>query len=285
MSKKRILLTLVLFVGCGGIAQAHPLDSPDIVYIDGLPCNAACQSYMSWSRQLTSLKNAPAKLKPRASFASRATSADRRESSEPASRSRVSRPAVPLPPTRTAELPPAAKADAISRVAPANDAAASLVGATAAPQSRTIREQVAAATELAEHVTTPLAGNKVGTAGGAEGTAPSETEPSAPEPMEKTDNRVALVLARPEIKSVADLAGKDVAIEDRQSTFDGSIGAAIASSGATQVKLSPGPAKPIDRLIGGEVPAAVLALVSAEAADWFPEIAGFKIFRVPLASR
>jgi hypothetical protein len=30
------------------------------------------------------------------------------------------------------------------------------------------------------------------------------------------------------------------------------------------------------------VPAAVLALVSAEAAEGFPEVAGFKIFRIPL---
>jgi len=28
-----------------------------------------------------------------------------------------------------------------------------------------------------------------------------------------------------------------------------------------------------------------LTLVSPEAAEWFPEIAGFKIFRIPLSSR
>ena len=32
--------------------------------------------------------------------------------------------------------------------------------------------------------------------------------------------------------------------------------------------------KAMDRLIRGEVPAAVLTLVSAEAAEWFPEIPG-----------
>jgi hypothetical protein len=35
-------------------------------------------------------------------------------------------------------------------------------------------------------------------------------------------------------------------------------------------------------VIDGAVPAAVLALVSREAADAFPEISGFKIFRIPL---
>jgi hypothetical protein len=44
-------------------------------------------------------------------------------------------------------------------------------------------------------------------------------------------------------------------------------------------------AKAINRLIGGEVPAAVLTLVSPEAAEAFPEIAGFKIFRIPLSPR
>jgi hypothetical protein len=33
------------------------------------------------------------------------------------------------------------------------------------------------------------------------------------------------------------------------------------------------------------VPAAVLTLVSPEAAEGFPEIAGFKIFRIPLWPR
>jgi hypothetical protein len=33
------------------------------------------------------------------------------------------------------------------------------------------------------------------------------------------------------------------------------------------------------------VPAAVLAVVSPEAAEWFPDIKGFKIFRIPLAPR
>jgi len=41
--------------------------------------------------------------------------------------------------------------------------------------------------------------------------------------------------------------------------------------------------KAVDRLIRGEVPAAVLALVSPEAAEWFPEIPGYKVFRIPLS--
>jgi hypothetical protein len=49
------------------------------------------------------------------------------------------------------------------------------------------------------------------------------------------------------------------------------------------VQLVDGQIKAVDRLIDGEVPAAVLALVSPVAAERFPDIAGFRIFRVPLA--
>ena len=50
MSRKWTLLTLIFFLCSSGTLQANPLDSPGVVYIDGLPCNRACQSYMAWSR-------------------------------------------------------------------------------------------------------------------------------------------------------------------------------------------------------------------------------------------
>jgi hypothetical protein len=57
------------------------------------------------------------------------------------------------------------------------------------------------------------------------------------------------------------------------------------AAGAAEVQFSEGLAGAIDRLISGEVPAAVLTLASREAAEWFPDIAGFRIFRVPLSQR
>ena len=47
MSRKQILPTLILSLGSSGALQANPLDSPGVVYIGGLPCNRACQSYMA----------------------------------------------------------------------------------------------------------------------------------------------------------------------------------------------------------------------------------------------
>src|SRR5262245_38169354 len=54
MSKKWTLLALILSLGSMGTLRANPLDSSDIVYIDGSPCNRACQSYMAWSAQALS---------------------------------------------------------------------------------------------------------------------------------------------------------------------------------------------------------------------------------------
>ena len=49
MLKKWILLTSILSLCSRGTLQANPLDLPDIVYIEGQPCNSARQSYMAWS--------------------------------------------------------------------------------------------------------------------------------------------------------------------------------------------------------------------------------------------
>jgi hypothetical protein len=52
MQKHLVLLTCASLVGAVEISKASPLDSPDIVYIDEQPCNAACQAYMAWSGQI-----------------------------------------------------------------------------------------------------------------------------------------------------------------------------------------------------------------------------------------
>jgi hypothetical protein len=293
MSKNWMMLTGLLFLGSVGTLQAHPLDSPDIVYIDGLPCNSACQSYMAWSRQRTSsIAQQPAPEKP-ARRSSYHVTAMHGASLKPAAHFRISKQAVPLPPTKTAGLQPAADTAVASEPARANVAASSPAGGAAATsETRTVQEQVAAATALAEHVTAASAApvpqqeaNNAETSGPTEAAPPSDTEQTASVPTNNTDNLVALLMARAEIKSVSDLTGKDVAIQDEQSASGASIRTAIAAAGAVEVQLNEGHAKAIDRLIGGEVPAAILTLVSPEAAEWFPDIAGYRIFRIPLSPR
>jgi len=69
------------------------------------------------------------------------------------------------------------------------------------------------------------------------------------------------------------------------SASNGNVRTAIVAAGAAEVQLSEGQSKALERVIGGDVPAAVLTLVSPEAAEGFPEIAGFKVFRIPLSPR
>src|SRR6266404_5209591 len=165
-------------------------------------------------------------------------------------------------------------------------------GAVANSNTRTIQEQVAASTAVAEQMTaaTPVPApeqkaNNTDRSGHAETVLRGDAEKTAAASPNNTDHLVALLIARPEIKSVSDLGSKIIAIDDRHSASNDSVRTAIAAAGATEVQLSDGQTKAINRLISGEVPAAVLALVSAEAAEGFPEIAGFKIFRIPLSPR
>jgi hypothetical protein len=104
-------------------------------------------------------------------------------------------------------------------------------------------------------------------------------------PEDDADLLVAILMARLEITSISDLAGKSVAIDDKYSVSNGSVRIAIVAAGAPEVQLRENQTAAIDRLFSGDVPAAVLALVSARAADGFPEISGYRIFHIPLSPR
>jgi hypothetical protein len=99
------------------------------------------------------------------------------------------------------------------------------------------------------------------------------------------ETMTAVVMARPEVKSVAELAGETVAIDDRYAQFGSKVRTAIAAAGATEVQLSEGRTTAMTRLSNGEVPAAVVALMTPEAAETFPAIAGYRIFHIPLSPR
>jgi hypothetical protein len=53
MLKTSAFLSCFLFIAATGTSKAEPPNSPDAVYVDGLPCNQACQSYMAWSRSVS----------------------------------------------------------------------------------------------------------------------------------------------------------------------------------------------------------------------------------------
>ena len=145
---------------------------------------------------------------------------------------------------------------------------------SSAPDSngRTIQEQVAAAIAVAERTTLATVAAMRDEAGPKAGASPSNT-----------DLLVAIVMARPGIGAISDLAGE--VMDDRYSASLAAVRIAIITAGGPLVQLSAGHPTAIDRLVNGEVSAAVLALVSADAAEGFPEIPLFRIFRVPLSLR
>ena len=132
---------------------------------------------------------------------------------------------------------------------------------TDVPQTRTTEEQVAAASAVAERMSVPTLDASL-------------------------DALVAVLVAGPDVKSVSDLAGKTIAIDDRYSEQSISrVRTAMAAAGALEIQLSRGQTMAIKRLVAKEVPAAVVGLVSVSAADGFPELARLRTFRVPLSPR
>jgi TRAP-type uncharacterized transport system substrate-binding protein len=97
------------------------------------------------------------------------------------------------------------------------------------------------------------------------------------------DRLMAVLVVRLNVTSVSDLTGKTIAIDDYFMATSGKIRAAIVAAGATEVQLTGGSTIAIDRLMSGEVPAALVALLPPAAAEAFPDIDGFRIFRVPLS--
>lgn len=197
----------------------------------------------------------------------------------------------PSPHSLNTRLQPASNAAADSNATRANIADSHPAGgAVANSNTRTIQEQVAAATAVAELMTVatlvpaPEPNNK-DRSDHPETVLRGDVETTAPAQPNKMDLLVYLLMARPEIKSVSDLTSKIIAIDDGFSASNGNVRIAIAAAGAPGVQLSNSQTKAIDRVISGEVPAAVLTVVSPEAAEGFPDIAGFKIFRIPLSPR
>jgi hypothetical protein len=282
MLRKCAMLTCVLVLGFAAASEAGPLDSTGMVYVDGLPCNSLCLFYLRWSHDLSSTpaqRSPPAVRRPEAGI--------REERSKPAAQARVAR-AKPGAPN-SSQVPQAEFAGSQPAAHAAADIAdpRSKVGSAAGSSTARIRELLAAALQVTA-TAVPAPERKASNTDGfdrPETVLPNNAERIAAASANDTDVLVALVMARPEIRSVSDLASKTVAIDHAQSASHGKIRAAMVAAGAAEVELSDGQTKAVDRLISGAVPAAVLALVSPEAAQRFPTIEGFRSFRIPLSPR
>jgi hypothetical protein len=299
MSRKWTLLTLILFLGSGGTLQAQPQDSPDIVYIDGSPCNRACQSYMEWSYRALSARRHEA----RETYVAKPAEAQT-DWIEPVVRPRVERNG-----TATSRAAPYGaksasigrttgnKASSSKKIAAANvasqapkkgiPAAAAALPPQSAASGTAAEPKPAAKSEVATAVTLPpQAAPEIAARPAAPTTTAKagEAGKTASASSDDLDNLVALVLAGPEINSLSDLNNRNIAIAEKQSASSGRVSAALMAAGAAEVRFSEVKTSAIDRLIDGAVPAAVV-LAPRDVANLFPELAGFRTFRVPLKAR
>ena len=91
------------------------------------------------------------------------------------------------------------------------------------------------------------------------------------------ERAVALLLVAPAITWLSELAGKNIAIDEAVSASNDEARRWLAAM--VNAELAGGRTKALDRLVKGEVSAAVLTLSYPETAEWSSEIAGFKVFR------
>jgi hypothetical protein len=297
MVRLSTLLTCILFITSVGSSQAAPLDSPDTVYIDGVPCNRACQSYMAWSRQVSKTWNSqPGRsqfAQPSSKTKIQRATKTRENVPTRAAQSRVAKKVAPKRiealPTNAAEPQLVNREDTKSTLADKTDSSPAPNPASGS-EAGTTPEQVATAPPT-EDLTTATAGPSQDKKpdGNTEPSSPSaavfpaENETTALARPNNADQLVAILLVRPEIKSVADLANKVIAID--ASRFDSVAGvrSAIVAAGAAEVQMSEGETLAMVRVMDGEVPAAVVTLSSPEAAEaWNAGVPGFNVLWIPL---
>jgi hypothetical protein len=335
MSRKWTLLTLILLLGPSGTLQADPLDSPGVVYIDGQPCNRACQSYMAWSSRALSARyheeretsvavpdeaeieriepvarpraaNHAAPLARRAPHAGKAASNGKASNAKASTSKKIAAPnpalqapAKAMPPATAAVTPEKAVGETVAAIQkpepkvesagqPAQTAAIAAPRPAEAPASKVPAPEVKPEA-TAEVVLPPPATVDVAAAPAAPTPAMApgkarEIGKAASVSLDDPDNLVALVLARPEINSLSDLNNKNIAIAEKQSASSGRVSAALMAAGAAEVRFREVKSSAIDRLMNGEVPAAVV-LAPRDVANLFPEVEGFRTFRVPLKAR
>jgi hypothetical protein len=293
-----------------GASLANPQDSPGTVYIDGLPCNLACQSYMAWSRQSLKSSQTAGKGAANTSVAKASRQASHKRISkrtEPASTGAPSSkktgdaqaalttnpeppPPIPKPRTETApvelevRVPPVAPATAPEPSPAPQSKTESVplnVETSSRPRERTPQELVTAALAVAQQMTSAEPLKTTGDDRTSEAKAGDANLP----PSQDIGSLVAIVIAAPGVKSASALKGQNVAVDASQSDVQQDIRFALAAAGAIEAQLSVTDASPIDRIVSGDVEAAVVKLVSRDAAEAFPDIKGFRVFRVPLTPR
>jgi hypothetical protein len=264
-----ICVAIAFFVNSG--VGAAPLDSQDTIHISGKPCGFFCRLFVDSPPP-------PAPEQPSRAPTENNNQEGRSQATIARSRPVIARGKqrngaasfVPIPRARPDEARPSQPIQSAVGVPSPN-------GAEQAKAPLTLEALV----ELAGRLTMDAAARDSSSVSDSTSTD-VETTGSVP----KYDPRVALVIAKDQTLSLPDLARKSVAIDGDLSKSDAAIRTALVAAGAPEVLFSEDQKhKAIDRLLRDEVPAAILGLVSRDAADNIPEIDGYHIFRAPLSPR
>ena len=196
------------------------------------------------------------------------------------------------PPAQTVAVAPSqpAAAPAPKELAPKEPSSKEPASKPSAPEVKTEAKAEVAVEKKPDVVLPPPATLEVAAAPAAPapamapGKAREIAKAASSASLDDPDNLVALVLARPEITSLSDLNNRNIAITEKQSASSGRVSAALMAAGAAEVQFSEVKSSAIDRLMNGEVPAAVV-LAPRDVANLFPEVEGFRTFRVPLKAK
>ena len=115
---------------------------------------------------------------------------------------------------------------------------------------------------------------------------PADDNTAAIASHDKAGEMVAILLVRPDIKTTSDLTNKIVAVDDTPAEYSiADLRKAIAAAGATEVQLVEDRKAALVRIIDGEVPAAVVSVMSSRAAEvWNAGLSGFNVLWIPLPS-
>jgi hypothetical protein len=297
MLKPVSLLTCIIVISSIGTSRAAPPDSPGTVYIDGTPCNLACQSYLAWSRRMLEQQANPSSI----AFSAPSRRAQRLSKVKTQRTARIlqSAPssAVPIriakgsaqkrvgsPPPRTAateETKPAP--ETITDPAPTSKSALSSVELATPGQVSTGDLEQNPTTASTRQAPEQTADDDTKESRPQESRSPPDAETAALA-SNNAERLVAILLVRSEIRSVSDLANKIIAIDASRSASIPSVRKAIVAAGGTEIRMSEGKALAIERVMDGEVQAAVVTLAGPEEAAAWTEIPGFRILRITISA-
>jgi hypothetical protein len=290
MFRRFSLPAFVLSMAFSFPAIAAPPDAPGTVYINGQPCNRACQAYMAWSEQTLRQREIPAHLqtghssivgKPKIRESARTKLAPK---SAPARLAKSAKPTpLPNPPQRPVPMlagPTQVQPDEQTTIKKPQ---------TALPQPDVPHEDAAPPPSVPETTgaaaDTPTPAQNM--ASEPDAAAPQATDNQNDHQLSATapaDQFVAILLVQPEIKTVSDLGSNVVAIDESPLDYSvADIKNAIVAAGGTKVQMSENNKMALMRMTDGEVRAAVVSVLSRTASEaWIAGIRGFNVLRIPL---